>query len=60
MLRRLVMERASKFDLTTTHDNNTEDPQQQLVLTHRGQTIDESYFETITNDAIDDEDLVGT
>jgi hypothetical protein len=54
------MERASKFDLTTTHDNNTEDPQQQLVLTHRGQTIDESYFETITNDAIDDEDLVGT
>jgi hypothetical protein len=61
MLRRLVKERvlrskrASKFDLST-HDNSTEDPQQQTVLTHRGQTIDESYFDTITNEASDDED----
>jgi nucleolar protein 14 len=59
MLRRLVKERvlrskrASKFDFT--NDNNTDDPQQQLVLTHRGQTIDESYFDT-TNEASDDED----
>jgi len=49
VLRRLVMERASKFDLTTTHDNNTEDPEQQLVLTHRGQTIDEVLRQKILN-----------
>jgi hypothetical protein len=30
-----------------------DDPQQQLVLTHHGQTIDESYFNT-TNEASDD------
>jgi hypothetical protein len=32
-----------------------DDPQQQLVLTHHGQTIDELYFNT-TNEASDDKE----
>jgi hypothetical protein len=44
---------ASKFNFT--NNNNMDDPQQQLVLIHHGQNIDESYFDT-TNEACDDKD----
>ncbi len=45
--------RASKFDFT--NDSNMVDPQQQLVSTNCGQTIDELFFDT-TNEASDDKD----